>query len=80
MEQLELFVQDDWAWYIENRFEYVYWQDIDLEVRLVNIFDMQVHHLARAFANINEQKHIFNVKSNADERIAKIKNILEEAV
>ena len=48
--------------------------------RLVNIFDMQVHHLPRAFANINEQKHIFNVKSNEDERIAKIKNILEEAV
>ena len=33
MEQLELFVQDDWAWYIENRFEYVYWQDIALEVQ-----------------------------------------------
>tara|TARA_X000001388_G_C2132975_1_gene85772 strand:+ start:201 stop:476 length:276 start_codon:yes stop_codon:yes gene_type:complete len=46
--------------------------------RLVSIFDMQIHHLVYAFANINEQKHSFNVKSNVDERIAKIKNILEE--
>jgi hypothetical protein len=46
--------------------------------RLVSIFDMQLHHIVYAFANTNEQKHTFNVKSNADERIAKIKSVLEE--